>query len=451
MNFRAVGAVLRGTDGKPSLIGGAMFNEGLTVNVDPVTILPNKHAYLEELKKMMGTGKRTFSLQVGISDFSDINETHGYTYGNRILQEITWLIQETVGKRGNVYRTDGATFVFLTSDLNRGEVAAIYDMIRYQLQRGVEINGIRNILSANGGMVSTFGAETESSMIYSCLHYAYEESRVRKHGELVDFNGNINYKGPEGLKLFNVIRDCVSDGCRGFALEYEPVIDARTGHVNGAETKIYWKDERHGRVDLSQFMPVLEKDFIFEEVGDFILRQGFQDGMKFLEKDPGFLLCLNVYRIQLESGYFIENLLYFLQESGFPAHLLSLKFTSDCRYVEPACLYGIIEKLHANQILVIIDGFGSEGDSIRLLKNAPVDAVCLDDQFIRGIEENSRDRDILKYLTEMAATCVKHINLKGIDTEAICKIVREFPITTMQGAYFSVPLTFEQMLAVYDK
>ncbi|MBQ7370507.1 MAG: EAL domain-containing protein, partial [Blautia sp.] len=75
-------------------------------------------------------------------------------------------------------------------------------------------------------------------------------------------------------------------------------------------------------------------------------------------------------------------------------------------------------------------------------------AVCLDDQFIRGIEENSRDRDILKYLTEMAATCVKHINLKGIDTEAICKIVREFPITTMQGAYFSVPLTFEQMLAV---
>ena len=43
-NFRVVGAVLRGDDGKPSLIGGAMFNEGLSNNTDPVTVLPNRNA-----------------------------------------------------------------------------------------------------------------------------------------------------------------------------------------------------------------------------------------------------------------------------------------------------------------------------------------------------------------------------------------------------------------------
>ncbi len=35
MHFRAVGAVLRGSDGKPSLIDGAMINQGLRENTDP--------------------------------------------------------------------------------------------------------------------------------------------------------------------------------------------------------------------------------------------------------------------------------------------------------------------------------------------------------------------------------------------------------------------------------
>lgn len=448
-NFRAVGAVLRGDDGRPSLIGGAIFNEGLTNNIDPVTILPNKNAYLERLAKLMDAGRRSFSLLVGINGLAQINQIHGYTYGNRVLQETAWLIQEIVKDRCQVFRAEGATFALLTETLSREEVAAIYDMIRYRLQRGIEINGIRNILSANGGMISVFSAGADASAVFSCLHYAYEESRDHKHGDLVDFNGSINYENSESLELINTIRDCVVEDCRGFALEYEPVIDAKTGKMNGAEATIRWEDERFGRVEPEDFMPILERDFIFEELGDFMLRRGLTEGVRFLEKDPGFLLCLNVYRIQLDSDFFLEDLLAYLEETGFPSELLSLKFASDCRYIESGRMREIIDRLHEHNILVIIDGFGSGTDSISFLKNAPVDAVCLDSQFLQGIEDNERDRDILEYLTKMAATCVKHINTKGVDRESLRAILTEFPVTTMQGSLFSEPLTFDQAVEKY--
>lgn len=449
-NFRAIGAVLRGDSGEPSLIGGAMFNEGLSNNIDPVTVLPNKNTYLERLSRLMNEGKSVFSMLVGINGLSEINQIHGYTYGNRVLQEVAWLIQETVKDRCAVYRTDGATFALLTDSLSREEVCAIYDMLRYRLQRGIEINGIRNILIANGGMIAVFSDETEASSVYSCLYYAYEESRQHKHGELVDFNGSINYDQSYSLELINTIRDCVGDDCQGFYLEYVPVIDAADGKTNGAEAVIAWANERLGRVGPEEFMPILERDFIFEELGDFILRQGLTDGMRFLEKDPGFLLCLNIYRIQLESDYFLENLHALLRETGFPPHLLSLKFASDCRYIDTARIREIIDRLHEDSILIIIDGFGSGADSIGFLKNAPVDAVCLDSQFLQGIEDNERDRDILEYLTRLASTCVRHINIKGVDRASLRDILRRYPVTTMQGALFSEPLTFAQMLAKYD-
>ena len=449
-NFRAVGAVLRGVNGKPSLIGGALFNEGVSSDIDPVTVLPNKNAFLEATGAFMHSGKRAHALIVGINDLSDINKLYGFTYGNRVLQEVAWVIQEIVRERCSVYRLDAAIFALLTDTLSREQVSAIYEMIRYRLQRGVEINGIRNVLIANGGMISLYSTEADASSVYSCLMYAYEESRTHRHGELVDFNGSINYDGADSLELMNTIRDCIGDDCRGFALRYEPVIDAVTGKTNGAEATVFWRDERFGDVGQEDFLPLLERDFIFEELGDFILRRGLIEGVKLLEKDPGFLLCLNVYRLQLESDYFLDNLLMLLQKTGFPPKQLSLKLASDCRYIDSARMHELIDRLHEAGVLTIIDGFGSGTDSIGFLKCEPVDAVCLDSQFLQNIDHSQRDRDILEYLTRMAATCVHHINAKGVDSERLRDILRDFPVTTMQGALFSKPLTFEELVKYYD-
>lgn len=449
VNFRAVGAVLRGSDGKPSLIGGAMYNQGRTENIDPVTVLPNRNTYLEDLSRRIAAGQSSVSLQIGISRFSEINQLHGYTYGNRILQEIAWLLQDTVKDKAIVYRTDGAAFILLFDDISRDQAAAIYDHIRYCLQRGIEINGIRTVLSSNGGLISSYSTEVDANTVWSCMNYAYEESKQRRHGELVDFNGSINYEGTRFLEIINAIRSSILMGCKGFHMEYQPVIASPSEHMNGAEATVCWEDPRYGRVAASDFLPVLERDFIFEELVDFILRQSLSDGVRLLEKDPNFLLCVNAYRIQLEADYFIDNLVYFLEETGFPPHLLSLKISSDCRWIDPDRMRHIIQTLHAKQILIIIDDFGSGSDSIGFLKNAPVDAVCVAESFIRGIEESARDRDILEHLTRMASTCVPHINVKGVDSVSLRDILRQFPVTTMQGRYYSAPLTYEQLVEKY--
>ena len=447
--FRAVGGVLRGQDGKPSMIGGAMFNEGMARNVDPVTVLPNKHAYMEDFSRSIAEGKSSISLLVGFNGLAEINQLHGYTYGNKVLQEVSLLIQEIAKDSCDIYRMDGSTFALATDTLSKEQVSAIYDMIRYRLQRGVEVNSIQNSLMASGGMMSIYSADTDASTLTSCLRYAYEESKDHKHGELVDFNGSINFEGISSLQLINSLRASIRDDCKGFIMEYHPVIDAKTGGVNGAEATVAWESEEYGRVAPEEFMPILEHDFLFDELGDFLIWQGLREGAKLLERDPKFLLCLNIYRLQLESDFFIETLTEALEETGFPAPLLSLKLASDCRYIESSRMHDIIGRLHDMGILLIIDGFGSGTDSIAFLKATPVDAVCLDKQFLENVKESKRDRDILEYLTKMAVTCVEHINVKGVDSQELLDIVKEFPVTTIQGELFTKPLVMEELMEKY--
>ena len=453
MNFRAVGAVLRDEQGNSSLIGGLLINQGLTEMTDPVTVLPNANAFNKDLGDLIGSNDPFYALQVGTGHFNDINNIHGYSFGNRVLQEMAWLIQDTVKSRGKVYRIKEATFaVLFVKSVSRDQAAAIYDHIRYLFQRGIMVNGVKNILSANGGLISGFGgmnSDSDASYICSCLNYAYEESMQRSHGDLVDFNGSINYEGTASLDLISRIRDCIINDCEGFRLEYDPVIGVENEELKGAEASIFWEDEKHGRVSPDDFIPLLERDLIFEELGDFILENALKDSVKLMTYDPGFLLCVNVYRIQLDSDYFIENLLKLLSETGFPSGQLSLKFSSDCRFIGIDRMRKIIEKLHEHKIIVIIDDFGSGTDSIGFLKSEPVDAVSLSRRFAEGITDNERDFKITDSLIKMAAACVDHINMKGVDSAEILERAKQLNLTTMQGKYFSEKLTSDDFIEKY--
>ena len=446
---RCTGAVLHDSEGKPSLIGGLTVNQGLMENTDPITVLPNKYSYFEDLKALMQENRESVSLLIGISKLSQLNRIYGFTYGNRVLQAVAWLIQETVGERGKVYRADDATFIFLTDRLSPEETGAIYDSIRFKLQRGISVDGVRNILTGNGGMLSVRWQNMDAATAYSCLNYAYKESKLHRHGELVDFNGTIRYDLRETLEMVNTIRDCILDNCKGFSLNYQPVIDSETEKLTGAEALIRWEGEPYGEVQPLKFIPILEKDYIFEELGNWIIRQVTEDGKKFLEKDPNFVMGLNISAAQLEDEYFIDSMVQILRESGFPPRNLCLEVTKDCRQLEIGRLKEIVDLLHAHHIRVIIDDFGAGFESIGFLKRLPADYIKFDRELIREIENSDADKQTMEYLAHLAAIRGTHVIVKGVETAEMRDIIRDFSIESMQGNYYSKPITMEQMMAEF--
>ncbi len=441
-HFRNVGSVLRNEQGKPSLIGGILINQGLTESTDPITVLPNKYALFGDLTDLMVRDGKAVTLLLGVSKLSRINENHGYSYGNRVLQEIAWLIQETVGERGKVYRMDAATFAIVSETLSREELAAIYDSIRLKLQRGIRVEGNRHNLIANGGLISVGGTRTDPVTVYSCLGYAYRESKLHKHGELVDFNGSVKYDVNESLEMVNVIRDSIVDGCKGFLLDYQPVVDTKTGKILGAEALVRWEGEPYGEVEPMEFLPILENDFVFEELGSWILRTAMIDGRKFLEKSPNFQLGINISASQVEDEYFIDSVTELLEETGFPAANLSLEITKGCRLLDFDRLHSVVEALHKLGIRVGVDDFGTGFESIGFLKRFAADYIKFDRELVRDIEIDAADRETILHLAECAAARGTTVIAKGVETPGMRDILKSCRIGSAQGNLYSKPMSF---------
>ena len=448
-SFRVIGSVLRNDQGAPSLIGGIMINQGLTENTDPITVLPNKYALFSDLKALTERDARAVTLLLGVSKLSRINENHGYSYGNRVLQEIAWLLQETVGDRGRVYRMDAATFAIASEMLDRETMAAIYDNIRLMLQRGIRVEGNRHNLTANGALISINGTRTDPATVYSCLASAYEESKRHRHGELVDFNGGVKYDVNETLEMVSIIRDCIVDGCRGFLLDYQPVVDTKNGHILGAEALIRWEGEPYGEVEPMVFLPILENDFVFEELGGWILNTAMTDGLRFLEKNPQFQLSVNISASQVEDEYFVDSVEETLRKTGFPAANLSLEITKGCRLLDFDRLHAVADALHALGVRVGVDDFGTGFESIGFLKRFAADYIKFDRELVRDIETDNADRETMRHLAECAAVRGTNIIAKGVETPLMRDILKECRVSTAQGNLFARPLSAEQLLAEF--
>lgn len=444
--FRAVGAVMRDDSGAPDMIGGALINEGLVENTDPITVLRNQYAFFDEVPDQLRQGDRLCLLLIGIGNMESINEIHGYGVGNRVLQQAGWIIQETLGDRGTVYRMKGAKFAIVTGMLNDQETSALYDSIRMKLQRGIRLGETRHNLPASGGMIAVQGMQMDTGTIYACLYFAYKESKERKYGDLINYNGTLGSDTHE-LEMIGAVRSSVLDGCNGFHLRYQIVHDIETGKKLGVEALIRWHSDPYGEIFPLKFIPVLEQDFVFEELVAWTLRQSMTDGLKLLEKDPTLLVGVNISSAQVEDEYFIDSLDQIVKSTRFPAQNLCLELTKGCRLLDVDRLKRFTDALHSRGIGVVIDDFGSGFDSLNSLKELHADIVKLDRSLVQGLTSSDETRHALAHLTELASVYGPNVCVKGVDDEQMRSILRDYPVNSMQGYIYTEPQSIDELIA----
>ena len=78
-----------------------------------------------------------------------------------------------------------------------------------------------------------------------------------------------------------------------------------------------WKSSRYGTVPPDQFIPILESDPLFPELGEWILREAIAGSKKMRQQNPGFVISVNLSYSQLEKPDFADRVLQILKEQGY--------------------------------------------------------------------------------------------------------------------------------------
>lgn len=434
------GVVIKNEYGIPKYFGGSIRNHGIYGDLDNLTGLRNQYGFFEDLKNYIGRNREVNIMILGIGKFTEINEMYGYHFGNLVLQRFGRYLMEDIGNHGCVYRLDGTKFAVISKAYSVAEMKAEYEKLREHFRKGVELDGKFLIPNLNAGMIHLNNFDVDDQIVYSCLNFAYGESKFRKQGDLVEFCNELTSDGRDKLERLQVIRNSIAKDNHGFYLLYQPVVDAKNERLLGAEALIRWRDEKYGMVPPDQFIPVLERDPMFIQLGRWILKQAMLDTKKILEKIPDFLISVNLAYTQLEKPDFMDMLSELLEETGFPPQNLCLEITERCRLLDISLLKNILVNLQARGIRFALDDFGTGFSSLGIAKNLNFDTIKIDRSFVADIETDDKEKELIGHFTAFAATFGAKVCVEGIETTGMRDILQKYRVSSFQGYYYSKPL-----------
>lgn len=440
------GIVIRDQDGVPLYFGGAIKNHGNTSFIDTVTGLRSLYGFFEDLRIFLLKKKPGTIIQVGLSNFSAFNEVYGYSFGNRVLQTLARTLKDRYSEIGLVYRLDGTKFAIISDNMDRADITRRYTELRDQLSAGIMVDEHTVTLSINCGCIQVDDFEISDKTIYSCMKYAYYESKNSHMGALSFFNDELNDINRLRMERLNYIRNSVNEGCKGFFLCYQPIVFTDDCKLKGVEALIRWKDDKYGLVPPNDFIPVLEQDALFPTLGRWILYTAMKDGMELIKKYPDIIVSINLSYAQLEKEGFIEEVMSILEETGFPAKNLCLEITERCRLIDTELLKNLIMLLRNHGIKIALDDFGTGYSTLGILREIEVDTVKIDRTFVMNIEKSERDRATVKCISEIADAYGAEVCVEGVETEAMIEQLRTLKVNSLQGYYFSKPITLEDFL-----
>ena len=216
--------------------------------------------------------------------------------------------------------------------------------------------------------------------------------------------------------------------------------------ISGAEALLRWENDRYGLVSPDQFIPILESDPLFPELGEWIIRESILAAKHVISRFPGFIMNVNLSYTQLEKPDFVDMVIRILNELGFPPEHLCLEVTERCRLLDMELLKNKVIDLKSRGILVALDDFGTRFSSIGILKEIPINIIKIDRSIVQMIEENDIDRKIVKNIADLASIFNAKVCVEGIETEGMRDILKLYQVESFQGYYYAKPLMLEQFL-----
>ena len=440
------GIVIRDVNGEPDYFVGTIRNHGSQSHVDTLTDLRNQYGFFEDLDSWINRRAAAYVIIVGISKFSEINEVYGYHFGNRVLQMFARKVFETTGNTGACYRIDGTKFAIISNSLIEDEVREKYNGFRDYFREAFQVDDKRILLEVNGGALLMDHFDFDSQTVYACLNFAYGESKKRRQGDMVIFENDLNENNRHRLEKLHKIRASITHGYRGFYLLFQPVVDAKTEELISAEALLRWKNDTYGVVPPDQFLPLLETDPLFPELGEWIIKESVLVAKKQLKKNPDFIININLSYTQLEKPDFVDMVFRILEDVDYPADHLCFEVTERCKLLDIKLLRNVTASLKARGILIALDDFGTGFSSVGIVKELPFDIIKIDQSFVAGIEDDDLDREIIKSIADLAKVFKAKVCAEGIETAGMRDILREYSIESFQGYYYAKPLPSGEFL-----
>jgi diguanylate cyclase (GGDEF)-like protein/PAS domain S-box-containing protein len=415
---------------------------------DLLTGLPNRRLLYDRVTQSIALARRDVRLIavlfLDLDGFKYINDSLGHPIGDQVLQSVAKRLVDCVRGTDTVSRQGGDEFVILLSDVQQPEDAAV--MANRVLHVVAEAHRIDqrdiHITTSIGVSVYPDDGQDAEALIKNADTAMYQAKE----------NGRQSYKFFKPAMYARAVeRQSIEESLRRalerqeFALHYQPKISLRTGAITGAEALIRWEHPTRGPLLPAQFIPIAEDCGLILPIGNWVLRQACQQTRAWADAGlPTTVMAVNVSAIEFRDENFLQGLFAILSETGVNPRSLQLELTESVliKRAEPAA--GVLKILREWGVQVAIDDFGTGYSSLSYLRRFTVDALKIDQSFVRQISTGGRVAAIVTAVISMARSLKLVVVAEGVETQDELEFLQAHQCDEAQGYYFGRPVPHQQ-------
>lgn len=416
------------------------------IRFDAMTKLMNRNGLAVAVNDWGFSATRTqLMLLIGLDGYRAINDSVGHALGDALLQSIAVRLQQHIPANALLARTAGAEFAILIPEItNRDE--AIYTTLRYLAYFSEAFQAAESadevVVTASIGVVHGAFKKGDLTEWLRNASVALGKAKAKGFGSYTLFEAAMIEQSIAKTRLTTELKLALER--HEFRVYFQPVIDLSNGETIGAEALIRWESPR-GMISPGVFIPAAEDSGLILQIGNWVLRESCQQIANKLQAGwrSDFDIHVNVSVRQLIQSDFYEQLYTILQETGLPAHNLTLEITESCLVTQSEVVASLIKRVRYLGVGIAIDDFGTGYSSLAYLHQFEFDYLKIDQSFIARMLENVQDEAIISAIISMAAGFKVILVGEGIETEAQANRLRELGCQRVQGYYFGRPTPLE--------
>jgi diguanylate cyclase (GGDEF)-like protein/PAS domain S-box-containing protein len=427
---------------------------------DPLTNLPNRALLTDRLTQQIALLQRHHMrgalLFLDLDHFKHINDSLGHPVGDAVLMMVTARLEASVRLEDTVARLGGDEFVVLLTGLEgkRSEVTRqvreIADKLRKLLAEPMLLDGHRLQVTPSIGIALIPDHGASPADLLKRADIALYRAKDSGRNAIQIFRSTMQEAASERLRLENDLRQALARG--EFELHFQPQVDARNNRVVGAEALLRWQHPTLGQQSPGQFIQVLEESGLILEVGAWVLDEACnaceQLTAEGLVEAGEFSLCVNISPRQFRQSDFVERVERSLQRSQLPAQLLKLEVTEGIVIQNIEDTIGKMRRLKKLGTSFAMDDFGTGYSSLTYLKRLPVDALKIDQSFVRDATQDPNDAEIIRAIVAMARSLGLEIIAEGVERDEQLAFLEQQGCHLYQGYLYSKPVSLSEFRAL---
>ena len=421
---------------------------------DVLTDLPNRMLLQDRLTQAIDAahrqGGRLALMYMDLDLFKHINDSLGHAVGDHLLQSVAKRLVGCVRQSDTVSRQGGDEFVLLLPLIEHAEDAALSaEKAHAALTLPHHVDGNELHVSVSIGISiypdDGLNAQTLIKCADTAMYYAKESGR-----------NNYRFFEP-GMNARAVQRQTVEAGLRRalaeqeFVLHYQPKINLESGAVVGVEALIRWQHPELGLLSPADFVSIAEDCGLILPIGRWVLREACRQAQAWLlEGLPPITVAVNTSALEFRAKDFLFALRTILAETGLEPRNLELELTESVLMRDAESADSVLHALAKMGVKLAIDDFGTGCSSLSYLQRFPINALKIDQSFVKQMSGNPDDSTIVNAVISMGKSLKLRVIAEGVETPEQASLLRAQRCDEGQGYFFCRPMPPETLTPLFE-